>query len=222
MALTAAAYFPVWNNGFIDYDDEPYITTNPRVAEGLTPSAFWWAWTNDEAPYWTPLTWLSFQFDAQFFSARSPDGQVVLNPAAFHGQNLACHAASALLLFGLWRRLTGSAGRAFLVAALFAVHPMHVESVAWAIERKDVQMDLNFVHEALGKERPKRAVDQPRGEDLLGSRPAFALHEPAGEFSGGGAALAVIHLEREKVDAFAGVSADNRAEHNSVAILNGD
>ena len=138
LLLTVVAYQPVWSNGFVDFDDEPYITNNPHIVEGLTASGFRWAWTNDDAPYWAPVAWLSFLFDAQFFSGRSPGGDVVLSPAAFHGQNLFWHACSALLLFGLWRRLTGRRWRSFLVAALFAVHPMHVESVAWAIERKDV------------------------------------------------------------------------------------
>jgi tetratricopeptide (TPR) repeat protein len=78
------------------------------------------------------------QFDAQFFSARGADGEVILSPAAFHGQNLFWHEASVLLVFALWHRLTGACWRSFFVAALFAVHPMHVESVAWATERKDV------------------------------------------------------------------------------------
>jgi protein O-mannosyl-transferase len=138
LALTAVAYLPVWRNGFVDYDDELYIATNQHLRDGLSWSGFSWAWTNDDAPYWIPITWLSLQLDARLFSAREPGGEVVLSPAAFHGQNLLWHAASALLLFGLWRRLTGARRAAFLAAALFAVHPMHVESVAWAIERKDV------------------------------------------------------------------------------------
>src|SRR5207302_8136803 len=72
------------------------------------------------------------------FSTRDAQGETVLRPAAFHGQNLFWHAASVLLLFALWHRLTGARRCGVLVAALFAVHPMHVESVAWAIERKDV------------------------------------------------------------------------------------
>jgi hypothetical protein len=137
-ALTVAAYLPLWNNDFIDFDDGVYITPNQRVKEGLTEQAFLWAWTNDEAPYWIPITWLSLQFDAEFFSSHSTAGSTILSPAAFHGQNLFWHVCSVLLLFHLWRRLTGRLWRSFSVAALFAVHPMHVESVAWAFERKDV------------------------------------------------------------------------------------
>lgn len=138
LVLTVAAYFPLWQNGFIDFDDELYITTNPHVLRGLTASGFKEAWTSRRGNYWQPLSWLSLQLDAQFFSSRSPAGEVTLSPAAVHGQNLFWHTASVLLLFALWRRLTGAPGRSFFVAALFAVHPMHVESVAWAAERKDV------------------------------------------------------------------------------------
>jgi hypothetical protein len=147
LALTAVAYLPVWDNDLVDFDDEVYITRVPQVTGGLTWQGFRWAWTNDEAPYRIPITWLSLQFDAHWFSARTSEGAVILSPAAFHGQNLFWHGGSALLLFGLCRRLAGRcagvppAGArwgSFLVAALFAVHPMHVESVAWAVERKDV------------------------------------------------------------------------------------
>jgi hypothetical protein len=136
--LAVVAYLPVWRNGFVDFDDNTYITTKPPVTEGLTPSGLWWAWTNDDAPYWTPLTWLSLQFDASCSLIGTPRGKAVLSPAVFHGQNLAWHTASVLLLFHLWHRLSGQHWCSFVVAGLFAVHPMHVESVAWAIERKDV------------------------------------------------------------------------------------
>src|SRR5262249_32670996 len=136
--MTVTAYLPLWHNDFIDLDDEFYITNNSGVHLGLSWQGLSWAWSNDAAAYWHPLTWLSFQFDAHFFSLRTPQGDVTLCPAAFHGQNLFWHAASVLLLFVLLQRLTGACWRSFLVAALFAVHPMHVESVAWAFERKDV------------------------------------------------------------------------------------
>jgi hypothetical protein len=135
--LTVIAYLPLWGNDFIDYDDEVYITSNPQVVEGLTWSGVGWAWTNDLAPYWLPITWMSWQLDAQL-SPRTAEGAVFLSPAVFHGQNLFWHGVNVLLLFVLWYRLTGARWRSFLVAALFAVHPMRVESVAWAIERKDV------------------------------------------------------------------------------------
>jgi hypothetical protein len=138
LALTLAAYLPLWRNEFIDFDDGPYIAGNPRITAGLSWDGFCWTWTNHDAPYPMPVTWLSLQFDAQCFSSRDSQGHVILSPAAFHADNLLWHGASVVLLFGLWQRMTGSRRYGFLVAALFAVHPMHVESVAWAIERKDV------------------------------------------------------------------------------------
>jgi tetratricopeptide (TPR) repeat protein len=137
LALTVAAYGPVWRNDFVDFDDELYITNNPRVTDGLSASGAAWALTTYHGHYWQPLSWLSLQFDAHFFSGRSPDGQRVLS-RVIHGESLLWHTASVLLLFGLWQRLTGARWRSFLLAALFAVHPLHVESVAWAAERKDV------------------------------------------------------------------------------------
>jgi hypothetical protein len=150
LLLTFVAYLPVWGNDFVDSDDEVYVTHNPHVLEGLSWSGLWWAWDNATAPYRQPLTWLSLQFDAHFFSGRTAGGEVIPSPAAFHGQNLFWHGANVLLLFGVCRRLLPAAtcrsrllqvaatGRGFLVAALFAVHPLHVESVAMAALRKDV------------------------------------------------------------------------------------
>jgi hypothetical protein len=138
LLLTFVAYLPVWGNDFVDCDDEVYVTRNPRVLAGLSWSGFCWSWDNRAAPYWQPLTWLSLQFDAHFFARRSAGGQVVPSPVACHGQSLFWHGASVLLLFGVCRRLTGAPWRSFLVAALFAVHPLHVESVAPAAQRKDL------------------------------------------------------------------------------------
>jgi hypothetical protein len=138
LALTAVAYLPVWDNDFVDFDDDLYLTTNPEVKNGFTPSGFRWVWMADRTPYRAPLTWLSFQLDAHCFAVRTPEGEILLPPAAVHGQNLFWHTASVLVLFGFWQQVTGRRWPSFLVAALFAAHPMHVESVAWAAERKDV------------------------------------------------------------------------------------
>jgi hypothetical protein len=140
-AMTALVYVPIWDNGFIDYDDEAFITTNSHVKEGLTRSSVDWAWKNKESPYWMPIVWLSFQFDALFPSTSQSDPIAGnLSPTMFHGQNLFWHICNVQLLFALLLRLTRMHWHSFLVAALFAIHPMHVESVAWAIERKDVLM----------------------------------------------------------------------------------
>lgn len=132
VAMTLAAYVPLWRNDFIDYDDESYITDNPGVLEGLTPAGIVWAWTTGHGGFWFPLTWMSLQVDASLSGPRGPCPQI------FHGQNLLWHVATVVLLFATLRRMTGSVWRSSLVAALFAVHPLHVESVAWATERKDV------------------------------------------------------------------------------------
>jgi hypothetical protein len=119
-----------------------------------------------------PLTWLSFLFDAHFFSAITAEGKMVLSPLAFHAQNLFWHAASVLLLFGLLHRLTGGRWRSFLVAGLFALHPMHVESVAWAAERKDV---LSVFFGLLTLWAYAGSVERPSWQRRLGMTAIFLL-----------------------------------------------
>jgi tetratricopeptide (TPR) repeat protein len=173
LGLTVVPYLPLWHNGYVDFDDELYITANPEVTRGLTGPGFRWAWTNHLGKYWMPLSWLSLQLDAQLFSPRwAPEGQRLPRPAAVHFENLCWHAASVLLLFGLWRRLTGARGRSFLVAALFAVHPMHVESVAWAAERKDV---LSTFFGVVALWAYLRYREKPSGRRYLGVAAAFLL-----------------------------------------------
>jgi tetratricopeptide (TPR) repeat protein len=127
--LTAVAYGRVAGNGFIDYDDLAYVTENPHIRSGLTLDAVRWAFTTGYHSNWHPLTWISHAVDVSLFG---------LEPAGHHLVSLALHALSAILLFEALARMTGAAARSFVVAALFAVHPLHVESVAWAAERKDV------------------------------------------------------------------------------------
>lgn len=127
--VTFAVYFPVRNFGFVDYDDSVYFFANPHVLGGLTWSNIQWAFTTGETGNWHPLTWLSLMFDVQLFGNSA---------AAAHLTNVLLHAANAILVFLLLRRLTGALGRSAVVALFFAVHPMHVESVAWISERKDV------------------------------------------------------------------------------------
>jgi tetratricopeptide (TPR) repeat protein len=172
LALTTVSYLPLWDNDFVDFDDQTLIFDNPEVLQGLTASGFGWAWTTFHSHYWMPITWLSFQFDAQFFSGKNASGQTVLSPAAFHGQNLFWHCGSVLLLFGLWYRLTGARWQSFLVAALFAVHPMHVESVAWAVERKDV---LSSFFGILTLWAYVHYLQRPSLERYLGVLTAYAL-----------------------------------------------
>jgi protein O-mannosyl-transferase len=131
--LTFAAYWRVLRCEFVNYDDDVYITKNPHISAGLTQDNIRWAFTTVEAANWHPLTWLSYLVDAQAGG---------VDAGRFHLTNLMLHLASALLLFLLLRRMLRSSWRSALVAALFAVHPLHVESVAWVAERKDVLSTL--------------------------------------------------------------------------------
>jgi protein O-mannosyl-transferase len=170
--LTFAAFSPLLRNGFVDIDDDRYVTANPRVFQGLTPAGFTWAWTTFHGNYWQPLSWLSLQLDSHFFATRSESGERLLLPAAFHAESVCWHAASALLMFAVWQRLTGARWRSFLVAALFAVHPMRVESVAWAAERKDV---LSVFFGTLTLYAYAHYVEKPRWQRYLGVAAAYSL-----------------------------------------------
>jgi protein O-mannosyl-transferase len=126
---TAALYWPITSHPFILYDDEQYVTANHHVTTGLSRANFIWAFTSGEAANWHPLTWLSHQLDCTLFG---------LNAGRHHLVNLLFHVANTLLLFVFLRGVTGAVWRSALVAALFAWHPLHVESVAWVSERKDM------------------------------------------------------------------------------------
>ena len=128
-ALTLLAFLPVFWNGFVNLDDGLYVTGNPWVRKGFTREGLAWVWTANVANNWHPLTVLTHMLDCQLFG---------LNAAGHHGTSLLLHTANVLLLFAVLRRMTGALGRSAAVAALFAVHPLHVESVAWVAERKDV------------------------------------------------------------------------------------
>jgi branched-subunit amino acid transport protein AzlD len=127
--VTLAAFWPVRLNGFIEYDDQDYVTANAQVQRGLSWEGVAWAFQTGHAANWHPFTWLSHMFDVQLFG---------LNPAGHHLTSVLFHIANATLLFLLLRRTTGALWRSAFVAVLFAVHPLHVESVAWVAERKDV------------------------------------------------------------------------------------
>jgi tetratricopeptide (TPR) repeat protein len=135
-AVTLASYWPVWNNGFIRYDDQQYITENVHVLNGLNPPDVAWAFRTGYAANWHPLTWLSHMLDVTLFGLR---------PGWHHFSSLLFHTANALLLFLVLKRLTQAEWRSAIVAALFALHPLHVESVAWAAERKDVLSTFLFL-----------------------------------------------------------------------------
>ena len=136
VALTVAAYSSVGFLGFVTFDDPQYITDNRQVSEGLTWSGLQWAFTSGHASNWHPLTWISHMLDVELFG---------LNPGPHHWVNLFFHVINTLLLFTFFHRTTGAPVRSALVAALFALHPLHVESVAWVSERKDVLSTLFFI-----------------------------------------------------------------------------
>ena len=129
VALTTAVFAPVSHYDFVSWDDPGYVTENSRVKAGLSWSAVGWALTTGEGYYWHPLTWLSHLVDVELFG---------MEPGRHHLTNLLLHLVATLLLFLIFRRLTGAPGRSAFVAALFAVHPLHVEPVAWVAERKEV------------------------------------------------------------------------------------
>ena len=126
---TVAVYLPVRHADFVALDDSVYVCDNFQVCQGLSWEGVRWALTTFEAANWQPLTWLSLMLDVSLYG---------LNPGAFHTTNLFLHLANSVLLLVLFQRTTGRLWPAAAVAALFALHPLHVESVAWISERKDV------------------------------------------------------------------------------------
>ena len=135
-AVTLAAFWPVAKCDFIDFDDPEYVTENEQVARGLSWNGVLWAFQTGHAANWHPLTWLSHMLDVQLFG---------LNPMGHHLTNLVFHIANTLLLFLVLKRMTGALWRSAFVAGLFALHPLHVESVAWVSERKDVLSGFFFM-----------------------------------------------------------------------------
>lgn len=129
VVVTLAFYNPVAHNGFVFFDDSPYILKNAPIQNGLTWDAVKWAFSTYHAGNWHPLTWLSHALDCQLFG---------LNPVGHHYVSLMFHAANAVLVFLILEGATGLTWPSLMVAALFAFHPLNVESVAWAAERKNV------------------------------------------------------------------------------------
>ncbi|MGD0730112.1 MAG: tetratricopeptide repeat protein [Terracidiphilus sp.] len=134
-AVTIALYSPVIGHSFLVLDDHDYVTANPHIHEGLSWHTIKWAFTSTEAANWHPLTWLSHALDYQLFA---------LNSAGHHFSSILMHALNAALLFLLLAWATKRLGPSLMVASLFAVHPLNVESVAWIAERKNVLSTLFF------------------------------------------------------------------------------
>ena len=133
---TLALYYPTLQNGFVNYDDPDYVTANWHVQQGLNSRNIAWAFTSTAEANWHPLTWISQMIDVQLFGLR---------PAGHHAQSVLWHAVNVVLLFLLLAKATGFVGRNALVAGLFAVYPLNVESVAWVAERKTVLCTFFFL-----------------------------------------------------------------------------
>jgi hypothetical protein len=131
-AITVVAYWGVWNHGFV-YDDLQYVVENRHVQDGVSAETVGWAFTSFHASNWHPLTWLSHALDHGLFG---------LDPAGHHTVNLLLHVVNTVLLMLVLRMMTGAVWRSAIAAALFAIHLLHVESVAWVAERKDVLSTL--------------------------------------------------------------------------------
>lgn len=129
LALTIGVFVQTANHQFISFDDPLYVTNNPHVKGGITGESILWAFTTITASNWHPLTWLSHMADVQLYGVR---------PRGHHLTNVLIHTATTLLLFLFLVQITSAPWQSLFVAALFALHPLHVESVAWVAERKDV------------------------------------------------------------------------------------
>ena len=165
-ALVVSALLVFWqvrNFDFVNYDDNDYVYANPHVLNGLTAGTVWWAFTTGYAANWHPLTWLSLTLDRQLFGP---------NPAGFHLTNLFFHIANTLLLFLVLKQMTKAIWQSAFVAAAFALHPMHVESVAWIAERKDVLSTFFWILAMLAY---MRYVKQPGAARYLLVLLIFAL-----------------------------------------------
>ena len=151
VVATLAVYNPVNRNAFVNFDDNDYITHNPQVRAGVNWQTIAWAFDGYHAANWHPLTWISHAIDCSVFG---------VNPAGHHYMNVVLHSVDAILLFLLLQSATGFTWRSLMVAALFALHPVNVESVAWASERKNVlsMMFLLLAMQAYGWYVKKPAV----------------------------------------------------------------
>src|SRR5213596_1478818 len=127
--ITLTTFWPVARHDFIIYDDPDYVSENPHVQAGLNWNSVAWAFRTSHTGNWHPVTWLSHMLDCQVFG---------LKPGYHHLMNLVFHTANTLLLFLVLNRMTAALWRSAFVATLFALHPLHVESVAWVAERKDL------------------------------------------------------------------------------------
>ena len=171
--LTIALYWPATSHDFVNYDDDMYVKDNTHVTSGLTLENARWAFRSDYAGNWHPVTWLSHMLDCQLFG---------LKPWGHHLTSLLLHALNAGLVFVLLQQMTGATWRSLLVAALFALHPLRVESVAWVSERKDVLSGffgllalIAYAGYAQGRSRNPAAPNTPHVSRFTFHAPRFYL-----------------------------------------------
>ena len=172
VALVAVIYAQTANHPFVALDDDVYLVGNPHVSRGITWESIRWAFTHAYAANRHPLTWLSHMIDSQLFGIAAPSA------GAHHLVSAALHALNAVLLFHALRLMTGHPGPSAWVAALFAVHPLRVESVAWASERKDVLSGLFFMLALLAYARYARRPSPRRALPVLAAHVAGLLAKP--------------------------------------------
>ena len=209
VVLTLALYWPVTRHDFVNFDDAVYVTTNTMVQAGCSWSGLWWACTANEACNWHPLTWLGHMLMCDCFG---------LNAGAHHFLNVCLHAATTVLLFLLWRWITGALWPSAWLAAVFAWHPLHVESVAWIAELKDTLSALFWVlclwlyvrytlHTSLARLTTLLLVFALglMAKPMLVTLPPVLLvldYWPLRRWRGAGGALAAWPLVREKIPLF--------------------
>lgn len=165
--ITLLVYLPVTWHDFVNYDDGDYVTENHEVQNGLTWAGIKWAFTTGHASNWHPLTWLSHMTDCELFA---------LYPGGHHLTSVLFHVANVVLLFVLVRRLTGALWPSAFVAALFAWHPLHVESVAWVAERKDVLSTFFALLTLLAYTRYAQSVSGDKCQVTPGANPSRITH----------------------------------------------
>jgi Flp pilus assembly protein TadD len=168
--LVVWTFLPALHNGFINYDDDIYVTGNAHVKGGLNPASVVWAFTSVDASNWHPLTWLSHLTDFELYG---------LNPDGHHFTSILLHAINTVLVFLWLRRMTGADWRSLFVAAIFGLHPLRVESVAWISERKDVLSTLFGLLALMAYTRHARSVTSDKWQvasDKSAATTPDALH----------------------------------------------
>jgi tetratricopeptide (TPR) repeat protein len=173
-AVTLASFWPVFSNDFINFDDPEYVLENPQVRTGLSWDNVNWAFRAHHASNWHPLTWLSHMLDVELFGLR---------PVGHHAINLLFHILNTVLLFLLLHWITGGLWRSALVAALFGLHPLHVESVAWVAERKDVLSTFFFMVTLAAYAAYAKQSVSPATTDPTENPPAAAIKPTLPKFT---------------------------------------